>query len=109
MDYWLPLIFVSLMGLSLLLYIILDGYDLGIGILLPLASDDEKDRMIETIGPFWDANETWIVLGIGILLIAFPSAHGMILTHLYIPVTLMLFGLILRGVAFDFRVKVTAE
>ena len=90
MDYWLPLIFVSLMGLSLLLYIILDGYDLGIGILLPLASDDEKDRMIETIGPFWDANETWIVLGIGILLIAFPSAHGMILTHLYIPVTLML-------------------
>ena len=52
MDYWLPLIFVSLMGLSLLLYIILDGYDLGIGILLPLASDDEKDRMIETIGPF---------------------------------------------------------
>ena len=109
MDYWLPLIFVSLMGLSLLLYIILDGYDLGIGILLQLASDDEKDRMIETIGPFWDANETWIVLGIGILLIAFPSAHGMILTHLYIPVTVMLFGLILRGVAFVFRVKVTAE
>lgn len=65
--------------------------------------------MIEAIGPFWDANETWIVLGIGILLIAFPSAHGMILTHLYIPVTLMLFGLILRGVAFDFRVKVAAE
>jgi cytochrome d ubiquinol oxidase subunit II len=97
------------MGLALLLYIILDGYDLGIGILLPLASDEEKDRMIEAIGPFWDANETWIVLGIGILLIAFPSAHGMILTHLYIPVTLMLFGLILRGVAFDFRVKVAAE
>jgi cytochrome bd ubiquinol oxidase subunit II len=109
MEYWLPLIFVSLMGLALLLYIILDGYDLGIGILLPLASDEEKDRMIEAIGPFWDANETWIVLGIGILLIAFPSAHGMILTHLYIPVTLMLFGLILRGVAFDFRVKVAAE
>ena len=109
MEYWLPLIFVSLMGLALLLYIILDGYDLGIGILLPLASDDEKDKMIEAIGPFWDANETWIVLGIGILLIAFPSAHGLILTHLYIPVTLMLFGLILRGVAFDFRVKVAAE
>ena len=109
MEYWLPLIFVSLMGLALLLYIILDGYDLGIGILLPLASDDDKDKMIEAIGPFWDANETWIVLGIGILLIAFPSAHGLILTHLYIPVTLMLFGLILRGVAFDFRVKVAAE
>ena len=109
MEYWLPLIFVSLMGLALLLYIILDGYDLGIGILLPLAGDDDKDNMIEAIGPFWDANETWIVLGIGILLIAFPSAHGLILTHLYIPVTLMLFGLILRGVAFDFRVKVAAE
>ena len=109
MEYWLPFIFVSLMGLALLLYIILDGYDLGIGILLPLASDDDKDKMIEAIGPFWDANETWIVLGIGILLIAFPSAHGLILTHLYIPVTLMLFGLILRGVAFDFRVKVAAE
>jgi cytochrome bd ubiquinol oxidase subunit II len=61
--------------------------------------------MIASIGPFWDANETWIVLGIGILLIAFPKAHGIILTALYIPVTLMLFGLILRGVAFDFRVK----
>ena len=109
MEYWLPLIFVSLMGLALLLYIILDGYDLGIGILLPLASDDDKDKMIEAIGPFWDANETWIVLGIGILLISFPSPHGLILTHLYIPFTLMLFGLILRGVPFDFRVKVAAE
>ena len=109
MEYWLPLIFVSVMGLALLLYIIIYGYDLGIGILLPLATDDEKDGMIETIGPFWDANETWIVLGIGILLIALPSAHGMSLTHLYIPVTLMLFGLSLRGIAFDFRVKVTAE
>jgi len=93
------------MGLALFLYVILDGYDLGIGMLLPLASDDEKDIMIASIGPFWDANETWIVLGIGVLLIAFPAAHGQILSNLYIPVTLMLLGLILRGVAFDFRVK----
>lgn len=105
METALPLIFVSVMGLSLLLYVILDGYDLGVGLLLPLANDDEKDVMIASIGPFWDANETWIVMGIGVLLIAFPSAHGVILTNLYFPVTVMLLGLILRGVAFDFRVK----
>ncbi|GGZ98471.1 cytochrome bd ubiquinol oxidase subunit II [Arenicella chitinivorans] len=105
MDQFLPLIFVAVMGLSLLLYVILDGYDLGVGLLLPFASDAEKDVMIASIGPFWDANETWIVMGVGVLLIAFPSAHGIILTKLYLPATIMLFGLILRGVAFDFRVK----
>jgi cytochrome d ubiquinol oxidase subunit II len=77
--------------------------------LLPLAEDNEKDIMIAAIGPFWDANETWIVLGIGILLIAFPQAHGQILTAMYIPVTLMLMGLILRGIAFDFRAKAIAH
>lgn len=105
MEAWLPLFFLAVMGLALLLYIILDGYDLGIGLLLPWATEDEKDMMIATIGPFWDANETWIVLGVGVLLIVFPTAHGVILTSLYLPVTLMLLGLILRGVAFDFRVK----
>ncbi len=105
MGEWLPLFFVFAMGLALLIYVILDGYDLGIGILLPFADEAEKDIMIAAIGPFWDANETWIVLGVGILLIAFPQAHGIILTGLYVPVTLMLFGLILRGVSFDFRVK----
>ena len=105
METALPLIFVFVMGLSLLLYVILDGYDLGVGLLLPFAEDAEKDVMIASIGPFWDANETWIVMGIGVLLIAFPSAHGIILTKLYLPVTIMLLGLILRGVAFDFRVK----
>lgn len=105
MAEWLPLFFVFAMGLALLIYVVLDGYDLGIGILLPLASDEEKDIMIAAIGPFWDANETWLVLGVGILLVAFPQAHGIILAGLYLPVTLMLIGLILRGVAFDFRVK----
>ena len=105
MESALPLIFVGVMGLSLLLYVILDGYDLGVGMLLPFANDQEKDIMIAAIGPFWDANETWIVMGIGVLLIAFPTAHGIVLTKLYLPVTVMLFGLILRGVAFDFRVK----
>lgn len=107
---WLPLVFWFLMGLAILIYVVLDGYDLGVGILLGSVSDDEqKDMMIASIGPFWDANETWLVLGVGILLVAFPLAHGVILGALYIPVVIMLLGLILRGVAFDFRAKVKAQ
>jgi len=105
MEYWLPVIYMFIMGLALLIYVMLDGYDLGVGMLLPAATDSEKDTMVASIGPFWDANETWLVLGIGVLLIAFPKAYGLVLTALYIPVTLMLVGLILRGVAFDLRVK----
>jgi cytochrome bd ubiquinol oxidase subunit II len=105
---WLPVIFVAVMGLAVLAYVILDGYDLGVGILLRRASADEKDVMVSSIGPFWDANETWLVLGVGILLTCFPRAHGIILGELYLPVTLMLVGLILRGVAFEFRAKVHA-
>jgi cytochrome d ubiquinol oxidase subunit II len=103
--FWLPIIFISLMGLAFFVYAILDGYDLGVGILLPKDSEANRDTMIASIGPFWDANETWLVLGIGILLIAFPTAHSLVLFHLYLPVTVMLAGLILRGVAFDFRAK----
>lgn len=106
---WLPLVFVGLMGLSMLIYVVLDGFDLGVGILIADASDADKDTMISSIGPFWDANETWLVLGVGILLVAFPAAHGAILSALYLPVFVMLVGLILRGVAFDFRVKVPSE
>ncbi|MFK8017786.1 MAG: cytochrome d ubiquinol oxidase subunit II [Gammaproteobacteria bacterium] len=102
---WLPLAFMALMGLSILAYVVLDGFDLGVGVVLPLATDDEKDLMVASIGPFWDANETWLVLGVGILLVAFPFAHGAIMSALYFPVVLMLVGLTLRGVAFDFRVK----
>jgi cytochrome d ubiquinol oxidase subunit II len=102
---WLPIIFAGLMGLSILLYVILDGYDLGVGMLTRLEKDANRDLMVASIGPFWDANETWLVLGIGLLLVAFPVAHGLILTQLYIPVTLMLVALILRGVAFEFRAK----
>ena len=101
----LPLIFAGLMGLSILIYVVLDGFDLGVGLLFPFAEQTEKDRMIASIGPFWDANETWLVLAIGILLVAFPVAHGAILTQLYLPVAVMLIGLILRGVAFEFRAK----
>lgn len=107
-DEALPVIFMALMGLAMLVYVVSDGYDLGVGMLMHRATDAEKDVMIASIGPFWDANETWLVLGVGILLVAFPKAHGLVLTELYLPVTLMLVGLILRGVAFDFRVKAKA-
>jgi cytochrome bd ubiquinol oxidase subunit II len=102
---WLPHVFAALMGLSILIYVVLDGFDLGVGILFPFATPEERDRMVASIGPFWDANETWLVLAIGILLVAFPAAHGEILTALYAPVAVMLIGLILRGVAFEFRAK----
>ena len=105
---WMPIVFMLVMGLAMLAYVILDGYDLGVGVLMQRASDDEKDTMIASIGPFWDANETWLVLGVGILLTVFPRAHGVILGALYLPVALMLIGLTLRGVAFDFRVKARA-
>lgn len=101
----LPLIFAALMGLSILIYVILDGFDLGVGLLFPFASEAQRDQMVASIGPFWDANETWLVLAVGILLVAFPAAHGAILTALYLPVFVMLVGLILRGVAFEFRTK----
>jgi cytochrome d ubiquinol oxidase subunit II len=104
----LPLIFAGLMGVAILVYVILDGFDLGIGILFAMAEEKEQDTMIAAIGPFWDANETWLVLAVGLLLVAFPQAHGVILTALYLPVFVLLVGLILRGVAFDFRAKVPA-
>ena len=104
-DAMLPVIFMALMGISMLVYVVSDGYDLGVGMLMHRATPAEKDVMIASIGPFWDANETWLVLGVGILLVAFPKAHGVVLGELYLPVALMLVGLTLRGVAFDFRVK----
>lgn len=119
--YWLPVLFIGLMGLAFLLYAILDGYDLGVGILLPFdqtelsgseidaATEKLRDRMIASIGPFWDANETWLVLAVGLLLIAFPSAHSLVLGHLYLPALVLLVGLMLRGVAFDFRAKAPLE
>jgi cytochrome bd ubiquinol oxidase subunit II len=102
---FLPLIFMAVMGLALLAYVVLDGYDLGVGLLLPLGDEVQKDTMVSSIGPFWDANETWLVLGVGVLLVAFPKAHGLVLQALYLPAAIMIVGLILRGVAFDFRVK----
>ena len=105
MNLDLPLVFAALMGPAMLMYVVLDGYDLGVGMLMPAADAREQELMVASIGPFWDANETWLVLGIGILLVAFPVAHGIVLGALYLPVTAMLIGLMLRGVAFEFRVK----
>ena len=101
----LPLVFTALMGAAILAYVVLDGYDLGVGMLLPAGDGEEQGLMVASIGPFWDANETWLVLGIGLLLVAFPLAHGVILGALYLPVAAMLVGLMLRGAAFEFRVK----
>jgi cytochrome d ubiquinol oxidase subunit II len=101
----LPLVFMFLMGASVLAYVVLDGYDLGVGMLMPAATEKEQSTMVSSIGPFWDANETWLVLGIGILLAAFPLAHGIVLQALYLPVVVMLIGLMLRGVAFELRIK----
>lgn len=102
----LPLIFAGLLAVSIAIYVVLDGFDLGVGVLAPFATPEERDRMLSSIGPFWDGNETWLVLATGLLLVAFPVAHGAILGDLYIPVTVMLVALIARGVAFEFRVKV---
>lgn len=101
----LPVVFAVLMGVAILAYVVLDGYDLGVGMLMPAASPAEQNLMVASIGPFWDANETWLVLGVGLLLVAFPTAHGIVLGNLYLPVTAMLIGLMLRGVAFEFRMK----
>lgn len=109
MMQYLPEIYLLLLGFTVFMYAVLDGYDLGIGMLLPLHNESQRDKMIASIGPFWDANETWLVLAVGILLIAFPTAHSQILTELYLPTTLMLIGLIMRGVSFDFRAKARAD
>jgi cytochrome d ubiquinol oxidase subunit II len=103
-GYWLPLVWAGVIGLAVALYVILDGFDLGIGILFLTGADEsERDDMMNAIAPYWDGNETWLVLGGGGLLAAFPLAYGIILPALYIPLIFMLLALIFRGVAFEFR------
>ncbi|MGE0563650.1 MAG: cytochrome d ubiquinol oxidase subunit II [Pseudolabrys sp.] len=104
MEWYLPVIWAALIGTAVALYVILDGFDLGIGILFPFARNDrERDQMMATVKPFWDGNETWLVLGGGGLWVAFPQAYAIIMPALYLPVIVMLLGLIFRGVAFEFR------
>src|SRR3954471_9534176 len=104
MEWYLPVIWAAVIGAAVALYVILDGFDLGIGILFPFAREEkERDQMIASIAPFWDGNETWLVLGGGGLWVAFPRAYAVIMPALYLPVIVMLLGLIFRGVAFEFR------
>lgn len=102
----LPLIWGGLIAFSVFVYVLLDGFVLGCGILFPFAGSEEKrDMIMNSVAPFWDGNETWLVLGGGGLFAAFPVAYGVIMSGLYLPVIFMLFGLIMRGVAFEFRFK----
>lgn len=102
----LPLIWGGLIAVAVLLYVLLDGFDLGVGILFPFAPTDKcRDRMMNSIAPFWDGNETWLVLGGGGLFAAFPLAYSIVMPAMYIPVIIMLLCLIFRGVAFEFRFK----
>ena len=106
----LPLIWYALIGTVIFLYVLLDGFDLGVGILFPFAPTDAcRDRMMNSIAPFWDGNETWLVLGGGGLFAAFPLAYAILMPAFYIPIILMLLGLIFRGVAFEFRFKATGQ
>ncbi|HEX6859752.1 MAG TPA: cytochrome d ubiquinol oxidase subunit II [Caulobacteraceae bacterium] len=106
MNLDLPLIWAGLIALAVLMYVLLDGFDLGLGILFPFARDPRhRDAMMHSIAPVWDGNETWLVLGGGGLLAAFPYAYSLIMPALYVPVILMLLALILRGVAFEFRLR----
>ena len=106
----LPLIWYLLIATAIFLYILLDGFDLGVGILFPFAPTERcRDRMMNSIAPFWDGNETWLILGGGGLLAAFPLAYSVLMPALYIPVIIMLLGLIFRGVAFEFRFKDTGK
>jgi cytochrome d ubiquinol oxidase subunit II len=104
MEWYLPVIWAGLIGTAVILYVVLDGFDLGIAILFPTTGDEsERDQMMNSVAPFWDGNETWLVLGGAGLLVAFPVAYAVIMPALYLPVTLMLLSLIFRGVAFEFR------
>jgi len=104
MEWYLPVIWAALIGVAVALYVILDGFDLGVGILFPFAKEErERDQMVDSIAPFWDGNETWLVLGGGGLLVAFPRAYAVIMPAFYLPVIAMLLALVFRGVAFEFR------
>lgn len=103
-SYWLPLVWAAILAIAVTLYVILDGFDLGLGILFPYAPEEERrDVMMNTVAPFWDGNETWLVLGGGGLFVAFPKAYGVIMSGLYLPIIFMLLALVFRGVAFEFR------
>ena len=104
MESYLPVIWAAIIGTAVAMYVILDGFDLGTGILFPFAETErERDQMMNSVAPFWDGNETWLVLGGAGMMAAFPLAYSIILPALYLPVIVMLLALVFRGVAFEFR------
>jgi cytochrome d ubiquinol oxidase subunit II len=104
MAYWLPVIGAGIIGLAVAMYVVLDGFDLGVGILFPyFPTEADRDQTMNSVAPFWDGNETWLVLGGTGLLVAFPFAYAMIMPALYVPLIAMLLALVFRGVAFEFR------
>ncbi|MDP2409254.1 MAG: cytochrome d ubiquinol oxidase subunit II [Pseudolabrys sp.] len=105
MEWYLPLIWAGVIGTAVAMYVVMDGFDLGIGILFPTSqSEAERDQMMRSIAPFWDGNETWLVLGGAGLFVAFPLAYAIIMPAFYLPVIVMLLALVFRGVAFEFRI-----
>jgi cytochrome d ubiquinol oxidase subunit II len=103
-NQWLPLVFAAVTTLSILAYVLMDGWDLGVGILYPLvARRADRQVLFDSIAPFWDANETWLVFGGMMLLVGFPLAYATLLPMLYLPAFVMLFALVLRGVSYEFR------
>ncbi len=100
----LPMIWAFLIAFAVFAYVVMDGFDLGIGILFPsLRAGKERDTAMNSVAPVWDGNETWLVLGGGGLFAAFPLAYAVVLPALYGPIIAMLLGLVFRGVAFEFR------
>ncbi|MEQ1511924.1 MAG: cytochrome d ubiquinol oxidase subunit II [Lysobacteraceae bacterium] len=105
-ETWLPVAWFAVIAFGVMMYVLLDGFVLGLGILAPFAEDDDQlDHMMNTAAPIWDGNETWLVLGGAGLLAAFPKVYALVLSALYLPVLLMLIALVFRGVAFEFRFK----
>lgn len=110
MNTFFPYFWAAVLGLGLLLYVLLDGFDLGVGILFGFSRDEAARRhMLSAISPVWDGNETWLVIGGTVLWAAFPTAYALILSAFYLPICLMLCALILRGVAFEFRQRASAH
>jgi cytochrome d ubiquinol oxidase subunit II len=102
----LALVWAAIILFSIMMYVVMDGFDLGIGILYPFFRDkDERDTMMNSVAPVWDGNETWLVMGGAGLLAAFPLAYAVVLSAFYLPLIFMLMGLVFRGVAFEFRFK----
>src|SRR5213078_501610 len=103
-------LWAAILGFGVFMYVLLDGFDLGVGILFPFAPDDAgRDLMMASVAPIWDGNETWLVLGGVALLAAFPLAFAIIIPALYFPILIMLMALIFRGIAFELRFKASPQ